>query len=174
MKLELERRGHPVHALDLVPNTGGVSLPELALQLESYVSAHFSEEQRLDIVGFSMGGLVSRYYMQRLGGIQRVRRFVAIGTPHRGTWTAYLWSNPGIRDMRPGSAFLEDLNRDIEQFESISFTSIWTPFDLMIVPYTSSRARVGRSFQVRTLIHALLIVDPRVLQLVAGILSDER
>jgi triacylglycerol lipase len=75
-----------------------------------------------------MGGLVSRYYLQRLGGIHRVRKFVTIATPHRGTWTGFLRANPGARDMRPGSAFLRDLNRDVEMLDGISFTSIWSPW----------------------------------------------
>lgn len=76
--------------------------------------------------------------------------------------------------MRPGSVFLEDLNRDIEILENVSFTSIWTPFDLMIVPANSSLISVGRSIRVRTLIHPLLVVDPQVLKLVLVILRDNR
>ena len=44
---------------------------------------------RLDIVGFSMGALASRHYIQRGAGKQRVRRFVSISGPHAGTLTAY-------------------------------------------------------------------------------------
>jgi len=115
---------------------------------------------------------VSRYYIQRLGGIHRVGKFVTIGSPHRGTWTAFLRANPGVCDMRPGSSFLRDLNRDAEMLDRISFTSIWTPFDLMIVPASSSRLQVGSSISVRTLAHPLLVRDPQVLRLVLGILES--
>ena len=74
--------------------------------------------------------------------------------------------------MRPGSRFLEDLNRDVEMLDRISFTSIWTPLDLMIVPANSSRVAAGRPIRVRTLAHPLLVRDPRVLRLVLKILSD--
>ncbi len=114
----------------------------------------------------------SRYYIQRLGGIQRVRNFVTIAAPHRGTWTAFL-AKPAARNMRPGSSFLRDLNRDVEMLNSISFTSIWTPFDLMIVPASSARVHAGRSICVRTLVHPLLVHDPQVLRLVLKILRDE-
>jgi len=172
MKPYLERGGLAVHALNLVPNNGNAGLIELARQLDEHVAASFAAGQAIDIVGFSMGGLVSRYYIQRLGGIRRVRKFVTIGTPHRGTWTAFLRANPGARDMRPGSGFLEDLNRDVEMLGGISFTSIWTPFDLMIVPAASSRLPAGCSIPVRTLAHPLLVRDPQVLRLVLGILSS--
>ncbi len=174
MKSYLEGRGFSVHSLNLVPNNGGVALTELAQQLDRFIQANMGSDKAIDIVGFSMGGLVSRYYIQRLGGIHRVHKFVTIGTPHRGTWTAFLRRKPGVCNMRPGSIFLEDLNRDIEMLDSISFTSIWTPFDLMIVPANSSLVAVGRSIQVRTPVHPLLVLDRRVLKLVLGILSDDK
>jgi triacylglycerol lipase len=173
MKPYLEHAGLPVHSLNLVPNNGKAGLAELARQLDSFVRANFAAGQEIDMVGFSMGGLVSRYYLQRLGGIERVRRFVTIATPHRGTWTAFLRANPGARNMRPGSRFLEDLNRDVETLDRISFTSIWTPLDLMIVPANSSRVSAGRSICVSTPVHPLLVRDPSVLRLVLKILSED-
>lgn len=172
MRPYLEHAGLLVHSIDLVPNNGKVSLTELALQLDAYVRETFTDGGAINIVGFSMGGLVSRYYIQRLGGIRRVRKFVTLGTPHRGTWTAFVTANPGMRDMRPRSAFLEDLNRDIEMLDRVSFTSIWTPLDLMIVPANSSQVSVGRCIQVRSLAHPLLVRDRGVLQVVLEILSE--
>jgi len=172
MQAHLQRAGLCVHAFNLVPNNGRAPLPELADQLDGYIRATFGSAEPVDLVGFSMGGLVSRYYLQRMGGIERVRRFVTIGTPHHGTWSAYVLSSPGVRNMRPGSAFLRDLNQDMEMLEGVLLASIWTPFDLMIVPATSSRVRVGRSISVRTLVHPLLVRDPRVMRLVLDILSE--
>lgn len=173
MKLQLERDGLSVHCLSLIPSNGSVALAELAQQVDLYIRENFEADQAIDIVGFSMGGLVSRYYIQRLGGLQRVHRFVTIGTPHRGTWTAFLLGHPGVRNMRPRSIFLEDLNRDIEVLTKISFTSIWTPFDLMILPAKSSLVPVGRSIRVRTPVHRLLVYDRKVLKLVLRILRDD-
>jgi triacylglycerol lipase len=172
MKLHLEHAGLQVYDLDLVPNNGSVGLAELARQLDSYLRANFPPDQAIDLVGFSMGGLVARYYLQRLGGIRRVRRFITIGTPHRGTWLAYLRGNPGAHDMRPRSPFLKDLDRDVEMLSRASFTSIWTPFDLMILPASSSRIPAARSLRVRTPAHPLTVRDRRVWKLVLGILQD--
>lgn len=171
MHAYLERAGFRVHAFNLVPNNGRAPLSELAQQLDSYIRGTFAGES-IDLIGFSMGGLVSRYYVQRLGGMERVRRLVTIGTPHNGTWSAYVLDSPGVRSMRPGSAFLEDLNRDIGMLDGVLLASIWTPFDLMIVPATSSRVPVGRSILVGTLLHPLLVRDRRVMRLVLDILHD--
>ncbi|HUA17568.1 MAG TPA: triacylglycerol lipase [Bryobacteraceae bacterium] len=172
MRSYLERAELRVHAFDLIPNNGRATLPELAHQLEGYIRATFATGEPVDLVGFSMGGLVSRYYLQRLGGLERVRRLVTIGTPHYGTWSAYVLGSPGVRNMRPGSAFLRDLNQDMQMLDGVLLASIWTPFDLMIVPATSSRVPVGRSIPVRTLVHPLLVRDPRVMRLVRDVLRE--
>src|SRR5262249_26543993 len=86
----LRARGFDVHALDLVPSDGSVAVEQLAAQLASYVDAGLPAAAPFDLVGFSMGGVVSRYYVQRLGGASRVQRLVTISSPHHGTATAYL------------------------------------------------------------------------------------
>ncbi len=172
MKPHLECDGFSVSAPNLVPNDGAAALDELARQLDRYICATFAQDETIDLVAFSMGGLISRYYLQRLGGIHRVRNFVTIGTPHRGTWTAFLRDNPGARNMRPKSAFLEDLRRDVAVLGTISFTSVWTPLDLMIIPASSSLLPVGRAIRVVTAAHPLLVRDRRVLNLVTSILKQ--
>ncbi|GGM40495.1 hypothetical protein GCM10007977_047400 [Dactylosporangium sucinum] len=45
-------------------------------------------QARLVLVAHSMGGLVARWYAERLGGAEFVRAVVTIGTPHRGSANA--------------------------------------------------------------------------------------
>lgn len=171
LALRLEREGLSVHALDMIPNNGDAGLDEIAQQLAAYIDAQFPPGQPIDLVGFSMGGIVCRYYLQRLGGLERVRRFISIASPHRGTWAAFLRSNAGARQMRRGSAFLEDLNRDVELLDRIRTTSIWTPFDLMILPARS--CILGRSIRVHVAAHALMVRDRSVIDLIDRLLREE-
>lgn len=164
--------GWRVYDLDLIPCNGNARLDHLALQVADYISNTFPAEQPLDIVGFSMGGIVSRYYVQRLGGINRVQRFITIASPHRGTLVAYGSTRPGCIQMRPDSEFLWDLNRDVHMLEKINFTSIWTPFDLMIVPANSSQLPVGQDVQVWTATHPWMLTDQPSLQAVAAALAE--
>ena len=169
----LRDRGWPaVHALDLLPNNGDVGLDQLAAQVHDYVEQQLSDAPHIDLVGFSMGGLVGRYYLQRLGGLQRVRRFVTLSSPHNGTWTAYLRSNLGVSQMRPNSEFLQDLNATVEELAQVEFASIWTPYDLMIVPPESSRLPVGTMRQLPVLAHPFMVSDERSLAMVAELLGD--
>ncbi len=169
-----EDLGFPVRSLDLIPSNGTVGLDVLAKQLASYIDRAFGSDTPFDLIGFSMGGLVSRYYVQRLGGVDRVRKLITISSPHNGTLTAYVFARPGCLQMRPNSAFLQDLNRDaIEILSQVDFTSIWTPYDLMIVPASSSHLPVGKEIQIPVFLHAWMVGDRRCLDAIAGLLSDE-
>lgn len=167
----LTERGYAVHGVDLVPNDGRAGLDALAGQIAAHADAAFSPGAPFDLIGFSMGGLVSRYYVQRLGGIERVKRFITIASPHHGSRWAYLRKLPGYLQMRPNSAFLEDLNRDADMLARINFTSIWTPLDLMILPPESSRMPVGDEVLIPAPLHALMLSDPRSLRAVAAALA---
>ena len=153
----LRAQGLDVHTLDLQPNDGSAAIEQLAAQIAAVAGERFPEGAPFDLVGFSMGGVVSRYYLQRLGGVERVRRFVTISSPHHGTATAYLSKKPGALQMRPGSPFLAELNRDVAMLARLDVTSMWTPLDLMILPAESSRLPVGREVQRRRpALHALM------------------
>lgn len=168
----LTNLGWSVYSLNLNPNNGDQRLEILADQVHNYIETNFSQNQNIDLLGFSMGGIVTRYYLQRLGGIKRVKRYINIGTPNQGTISAYLSSNPGIMQMRPRSTLLENLNQDHhEQLKSVQVTTIWTPYDLMIVPSISSRMGLGVEIEVPVLLHPWLLSDRRVLRIVVNALK---
>jgi len=166
----LEAHGFRALAVDLVPSDGAVGLDELAGQVGSFVERELAPGEPFDLVGFSMGGLVSRYYVQRLGGVERVGRLITISAPHRGTCWAYTGGNKGWRQMRPGSEFLVELNRNASILERVKFVSIWTPLDLTIVPAWSSRLGVGEEFQVPVMLHPWMLGDRRCVELVGRLL----
>jgi triacylglycerol lipase len=168
----LRQNGWHTHTFDLKPNNGAVPLNQLAEQIVDYEQKHLPQAHQFTLLGFSMGGVVSRYYLQRLGGMQRVRRFISISTPHHGTLTAYLMNNPGGRQLRPNSEFLVDLNTDIERLNEINHVSIWTPFDLMIVPATSSIVPDGRNIFIPVLLHSLVLRNQRCINMVKRICDD--
>ena len=171
MAFSLRQQGLSVHTVDLIPNNGSEVLEKLAQQVANYVNDTFATAQPLDIVGFSMGGIVSRYYIQRLGGINRVQRFITISSPHHGTIVAYGTWLAGALQMRPHSDFLNDLNSDVEMLKQLDFTSIWTPYDLMIIPTESSQLGIGKEITLPVLLHPLMLTDSRTLSIVVKILT---
>jgi len=173
MEKFLHDRGWEVHSFNMTPNNGAGNLADLARQVEAYIQKKFSPEQRIDLLGFSMGGIVSRYYLQRLEGVKRVDRFISIAAPNAGTQVAYLSQRLGCRQMRPDSEFLADLNQDGEKIlGQVKFTSIWTPLDLMIIPAQSSRMAIGKEVVISVPLHRWMVTDPRVLAAVAQALLE--
>ncbi len=168
----LTNLGWDVHRLSLKPNNGNGHLEKLAQQVDNYVNNNFETKQPIDLVGFSMGGLVTRYYLQRLGGIEKVQRYINISAPNNGTMTAYVLPNAGIKQMRPNSQFLQDLNKDIEAtLNQIDVTVIWTPYDLMIFPASSSRIGIGEEIKLPVLIHEQMVRHHQLLKTVSNCLS---
>ena len=167
----LRDRGFRPYTPNLSPNTGRKGLDELAQDLKDFVEQELDPEEPLSLVGFSMGGLVCRYYLHRLKGLDRVRRFIAISTPHHGSWFAYGVPNRGCRQMRPGSEFLKDLNQDLHALEKARVVSIWTPFDITIMPASSSRIPIGSEVKLPVAMHRLMISDPKTFETVADSLG---
>lgn len=165
----LRREGWEVHTINLTPNWGQKGLEPLAGQVDAYARAQFGA-RRFDLVGFSMGGLVSRYYVQRLGGLERVDHLVTLSAPHNGTVMANLIPNRGCREMRPGSPFLKDLARDADKLENVKFTSLYTPYDVVIVPQRSSEMPQANNIRMPVAAHPLMVLDKRCLRIVADAL----
>jgi triacylglycerol lipase len=171
----LRAAGRKTYSIDLQPGTGEAPLELLAKQLEGFINRHLGETTTLDLVGFSMGGLVTRYYIQRLGGIDRVEHYVTLSAPHRGTIAAYFTGKAGCVQMRPNSKFLRDLQTDVTMLAKVKFTSIWTAWDGIILPAHSSCLPVGKDVQIPVLAHPLMVVDYRSLDaVVQGLGMDDR
>jgi hypothetical protein len=57
-------------------------------RLKKWRSAPANSGARLVLVGHSMGGLISRYFLECLGGWRETRTLITVGTPHRGSLNA--------------------------------------------------------------------------------------
>ncbi|MFE7774199.1 esterase/lipase family protein [Streptomyces sp. NPDC057445] len=120
----------------------------------------------VDIVGHSLGGLIARYYVQRLGGDRRVRVLVTLGTPHSGTDVAPLASaHPIVRQIRPGSAVLEEMRLPAPGCRT-RFVSFWSDLDQLMIPLESACIDhpdlLVRNVHVSGIGHLALPVHPAV------------
>jgi pimeloyl-ACP methyl ester carboxylesterase len=104
----------------------------------------------LTLIGHSEGGLVSRYYVQFLGGDKYVKTLITLASPHQGSWLGFAGGFIPIgllaRDaaqMMPGSCFLRALKN--KPFPSnVKFYSFYSDADL-ICPHPSCIARDKRN-----------------------------
>lgn len=172
MAAALERAGSPrAEPITLSINDGSAPLMELAHEVASAAATMGSQ---IDLVGFSMGALISRAYVQKLGGRDRVRRFVSIAGPQHGTlWARFARPQArGVADMSPKSALLADLAQDADPWGNVQVHTLWTPLDGMIVPPSSSRLEGAKSdLRIPVVMHRWLASDPRAIAHVVRVLS---
>jgi pimeloyl-ACP methyl ester carboxylesterase len=73
---------------------------------------------KLVLVGHSMGGLVSRYYLECMDGWKDTRRLITFGTPYRGSVNALDFiANGFVKKVGPLKAF--DLSPMLRSFTSV-------------------------------------------------------
>jgi len=173
MSNHLSECGHTCFAPDLKPSGGKHGLADLAKKLEAYISEQITPESSFALVGFSMGTLISRYYLQQLGGLERVSHFFSLSGPHRGTLTAHLWPGKAARDMRFGSDFLKELNSDITFTEKIPVRTYRTPFDLMVCPASSSKLPGAENQISYAALHYRMLLQERIFEDIARTLASE-
>ncbi len=169
----LKEAGFTTHVIKLKPATGVAPLEVLAAQVRDVVEADIAPGDRFSVVGFSMGGVIARYYAQRLADPDRIDALVTISTPHCGTWLAYVLPFSGVRQMRPRSALLRDLDDDVEEYGDIRWVTIRTPLDLIIVPSSSSRLDWAENHSFPVLMHPLMVFDDRVINEMIRVLRSD-
>ncbi|MFF4346225.1 esterase/lipase family protein [Streptomyces sp. NPDC001530] len=135
-----------------------------------------SGRQRVHVIGHSFGGLVARYYVQRMGGHSRVHTLVTLGTPHRGTLAAMVpLPHQAIRQLRPGSDVLVELAGPAPRCGT-RFVAFHSDLDEMIVP--TANARLDHpdlqisNVPVRGVGHVSLPLHGRVVGEVCRVLRD--
>jgi triacylglycerol lipase len=94
--------------------------------------------ERVHVVGHSMGGLIARYYVQRMGGDARVHTLVTLGTPHEGTWVARVLPHPLLRQLRPGSDVARELAQPAPGCRT-RFVAFASTLDEIVVPQRHAR-----------------------------------
>lgn len=123
-------------------------------------------QEQVDVVGHSLGGLIARYYVQRLGGDLRVRTLVTLGTPHGGTRAVPLAdAHPIVRQMRPDSEVMEELREPAPGCRT-HFVAFWSDFDHVMTPPESACVDhpdlMAQNIRVTGIGHLALPVHPAV------------
>jgi triacylglycerol lipase len=139
---------------------------------------------RVDLVGFSAGGVVVRVLLADPARALRARRVVLLGAPNHGTDLAGAAAalDPGLcagacAQLAPGSALLAELNRGDETPPGPEFFSIWTALDQTVTPPATATLDGAANIRVQdvcastNLDHGGLVADPLALGLVVEALS---
>ncbi|MFD9434949.1 esterase/lipase family protein [Streptomyces sp. NPDC060002] len=157
---------HRVESLNYSPLTCDIRTTAELLGRHIEEICERTGSSQVDVVGHSLGGLIARYYVQRLGGDGRVRTLVTLGTPHSGTRVAPLANaHPIVRQMRPGSELIEELSRPAPGCRT-HFVSFWSDLDHLMDPLESACVDhpdlLARNVRVTGIGHLALPVHPAV------------
>lgn len=176
----LRAAGRRVVVVDL-PDRGTGDLRASATALAAAVDR--SGAARVDLVGYSAGGVVIRLWLADPGRALRARRVVLLGTPNHGTELAGAAAalDPGvcgsICQLAPGSGLLAELNRGDETPPGPRFFSIWTAQDQTVVPPATAVLDGAANIRVQDVCpsarlgHGDLVTSPLALGLVVEALQ---
>ncbi len=122
-----------------------------------------------------MGGIIARYYVQRLGGDSRVHTLVTLGSPHAGTQAARLLPKTVCRQLRPSSDVIAELARPAPGCRT-RFVAFWSDRDVLISPKSAARIDhpdlEARNILVPAVGHLSLPIDGRVAREIAATLAQ--
>ncbi|MER6346442.1 esterase/lipase family protein [Streptomyces sp. NPDC001595] len=128
--------------------------------------------EQVDIVGFSQGGMMPRYYIQALGGAPKVHHLVGIAPGTRGVTAQGLMrlarQIPGAKELveagpvqvtvpawpqlQSDSAFIRELGDLGETSPGVRYTVIATRYDDVVTPYESCALKETEGHHVRNLV----------------------
>ncbi|HST82394.1 MAG TPA: alpha/beta fold hydrolase [Kineosporiaceae bacterium] len=145
----------------------------LSAQVEALVAR--TGYERIHVVGHSLGGLIARYYVQRLGGDTRVHTLVTLGTPHHGTLAAHLVPFQLCRQLRPSSDLFAELDEPAPGCRT-RFVAFWSDLDQLVVPHDNARLRHSdltvANERVQGVGHMSLPINAAIVQKVAQVLGE--
>jgi triacylglycerol lipase len=132
--------------------------------------------EQVHVIGHSLGGLIARYYVQRLGGDVRVHTLVTLGTPHSGTEVARPFRTlPLLGQLTPGSSVLQELAEPAPDCRT-RFLVFASDLDHVVRPSGNARLEHSdlsvRNVEVRGVGHLSLANNSSVAFTIASTLTE--
>ncbi|WP_216896472.1 esterase/lipase family protein [Nocardia alni] len=199
---QLAEAGFCVFTLDYGGKPGAVTFGTQDLWLSSRQIGEFVDRvltvtgaRRVDLVGFSQGAVVTRYYVNKLGGASKVGKWVGLASPSHGgsmyglvpladalpaLWPVYQdLTSLAVVQQAQGSRFMRELDAGGDTVPGVDYTTIGSRVDEMIQPFTTMalRGRGAHNLVLQDLCpidltgHFHMVYDPYVQQLLHNVLD---
>lgn len=176
LRRRLSRRGFGrVFTINYSPATNDIraAARDLSGAIEELVAR--TGYERIHVIGHSLGGLIARYYVQRLGGDERVHTLVTLGTPHAGSLLAYGLPVRLGRQLRPGSDLYVELAQPAPGCRT-RFVAYYSDLDQVVIPHTHGRLDhpdlITRNLRIHATGHMSLPIHGRVVREIGAMLSQ--
>ena len=164
---KLDEIGIEYFAPTLKHKYGMTSIVELTNLLNNLILEKYGLEKELDILGFSMGGIIGRYWIKKFDGYKRTRQFITVGSPHKGTLASQLvpkYPFRGISEMKISSFLLRDLSKYDYLLKDINCISFFTFWDLMVFPGWRANLNSGEKISLKIYKHKNLVRNPKAVE----------
>jgi triacylglycerol lipase len=199
---QLSQAGFCVFALDYGGKPGATSFGTEDLWISSHQISEFVDRvlaatraRQVDLVGFSQGANVTRYYINKLGGAPKVRRWVGLASPTYGgvmfglvpladalpgLWPYYRdFTSLAAVEQAQGAPFMRELNAGGDTVPGVEYTTIGSRVDEMIQPFANIALRGpgAHNLVLQDLCpadltgHFHMVYDPYVQQLLRNVLD---
>ena len=150
------------------PNTN--SIEEMAKHLRHTIKRLVEEndlpsENGIDIVAHSMGGIITRLALQDPEIASQVHTFITLATPHNGTQLARYVDTLKIKELRPSSALLQQLDCQLPWGHDPNMPRLicfWTPNDLILLPPESAIADGAEAICLPESSHLSFVLKPEI------------
>jgi triacylglycerol lipase len=111
-----------------------------------------------------MGGLVTRWYLEELGGSQYVSHVASIaGANHGTTYAGGCLVYTSCVEMYPGSSLITTVTSGDETPGSTAYATWYSPCDGIIIPYTSTELNGAANHLVPCVTHIGYLTDTATL-----------
>ncbi|HWL86417.1 MAG TPA: hypothetical protein VNO21_11475 [Polyangiaceae bacterium] len=142
----------------------GVGVRRIALSLTKLVD-RVPRGVRIHLVGHSLGGLVSRWYVEELGGHLRVAQTISLASPFGGARAAARFPYLVGADLHHSSEILRDMRTRTPA--DVPHTSIVGTADKLVRPGEGAFVR-GEHIVLPGRGHNTLLYDAEVMNLIVG------
>jgi len=129
----------------------------------------------IDLVGHSMGGLVSRMVLECDLPV-RVANLITLGTPHHGTHIARYAATDITLELRPTSETIAALDEQLPWPGPPShprLVALWSGADVILLPHTSATVEGATNLEMEGVTHYGYLIRPSCWRTVLDVLDDQ-
>jgi len=137
---------------------------ELHQKVEEYYE--LCGQQKIMLIGHSMGGLISRHYMDKYG-TTKIKGQISLGTPYRGTKTYRLARGRQGKQFKPGSEVC-----NITTAPKVPHLIIWSTRDWIVVPCPNGHLDDSNEMVITDAGHVGMLVSVPVFRRVHTLLTE--
>lgn len=141
--------------------------PKHSVKQMSQVLARFIEKvlavndaQKVNIVGYSLGGIVARLAILDHALEEKVETLVTMGTPHHGTHPARFVNGGLGRSLRPESPVIQKL-KEARWPKGVRGVTFWSQNDVFILPPESAIMKGTTQVNMSPFTHFSYLIDHR-------------